>query len=77
MKIRLRGPLTKPAAADGCLDESVLSRHTGAQTNNELIQLTKGSLAIADECLTEKFHNNEDVNQLVKARAWVVTSINW
>ena len=72
MKIRLRGPLTEPAAAKGCLDPDSLTNHSGEQTNNELIQSLKGALARADDCLTKKFHDHEDVDQLVKARAWVV-----
>ena len=75
MKIRLRGPLTKPAAAEGCLDAERLARHTGVCSNNELLQVLKAALGKADQCLTEKFHNNEDVNQLVKARAWVVDQL--
>jgi len=75
MKIRLRGPLTKPAAAEGCLDAERLARHTGVCSNTELIQILKTALGAADQCLTEKFHNNEDVNQLVKARAWVVDQL--
>jgi [protein-PII] uridylyltransferase len=75
MKIRLRGPLTKPAAAEGCLDAEKLARHTGVCSNTELIQILKAALGAADQCLTEKFHNNEDVNQLVKARAWVVDQL--
>ncbi|NOR19636.1 MAG: [protein-PII] uridylyltransferase [Xanthomonadales bacterium] len=75
MKIRLRGPLTQPAAAEGCVDTAALARHTGEPSNAELIRILKTALARADQCLTEKFHNNEDVNQLVKARAWVVDQL--
>ncbi len=64
--------MTEPAAAKGCLDPDSLTNHNGEQTNNELIQSIKGALARADDCLTQKFHDHEDVNQLVKARAWVV-----
>ena len=72
MKIRLRGRLTRPAAADGCLDPEALTGCAGEQSNPELIKALKYALIGADECLAEKFHNNADVNQLVKARAWVV-----
>ena len=75
MKIRLRGPLIKPAAAEGCLDADELAAYSGQRSNPELIQLLKSALVEADQCLTEKFHNNEDVNQLVKARAWVVDQL--
>jgi [protein-PII] uridylyltransferase len=75
MKIRLRGPLTKPAAADGCIDPARLVSQPGELSNNELILVLKNALAEADECLTEKFHHNQDVNQLVKARAWVVDQL--
>jgi [protein-PII] uridylyltransferase len=75
MKIRLRGPLTKPEAAEGCLDSDKLARLSGELSNAELIQLLKTAMASADQCLSEKFHNNQDVNQLVKARAWVVDQL--
>ena len=75
MKIRLRGPLIKPAAAEGCLDADELATYSGQRSNPDLIQLLKSALADADQCLTEKFHNNQDVNQLVKARAWVVDQL--
>jgi len=74
MKIRLRGPLSKPVAAEGCLDPDAL-KYAGEQTNKQLIQSLKNALADADASLTKKFHNNEDVNQLVKARAWVVDQL--
>ena len=75
MKIRLRGRLSRPAAAEGCLDPETLVDLAGDQTPNQLIQLLKQALLEADECLAEKFRNNEDVNQLVKARAWVVDQL--
>lgn len=75
MKIRLRGPLSRPAAAEGCLDPDTLSSVAGEQTLNQLVQTLKRALGNADECLKEKFHANEDVNQLVKARAWIVDQL--
>ena len=75
MKIRLRGPLSRPAAAEGCLDQESLSSVAGKQTLNQLIQTLKRALGDADECLKQKFQANEDVNQLVKARAWVVDQL--
>ncbi|MCK5396237.1 MAG: [protein-PII] uridylyltransferase, partial [Gammaproteobacteria bacterium] len=74
MKIRLRGRLSKPAAAEGCLDPDAL-KYAGEQNNKQLIQSLRSALADADASLTQKFHNNEDVNQLVKARAWVVDQL--
>jgi len=75
MKIRLRGLLSKPATAEGCLDPEELSGDGGEQSLNQLIQLLKTALTKADKCLAEKFHSDEDVNQLVKARAWVVDQL--
>ncbi len=75
MKIRLRGLLTKPAVATGCLDEHSLSTATGTPTPGQLIRTLKHALAEADACLAGKFHAKEDVNQLVKARAWVVDQL--
>ena len=75
MKIRLRGPLSRPAEAEGCLDPDSLSSIAGKQTLNQLIRTLKRALGAADECLKEKFHASKDVNQLVKARAWVVDQL--
>ena len=75
MKIRLRGPLSRPAAAEGCLDQAALNGDTGEKTLNQLINTLKHTLGDADECLAKKFHAKEDVNQLVKARAWVVDQL--
>jgi [protein-PII] uridylyltransferase len=75
MKIRLRGPLSRPAVAQGCLDTEKLSSLSGTQTQKQLIKTLKEALVAADACLSEKFHANEDVNQLVKARAWVVDQL--
>jgi len=75
MKIRLRGRLPRPDAADGCLEPEVLAAHAGAQTNDQLINTLKNASTEADGCLRKKFRENEDVNQLVKARAWVVDQL--
>ncbi len=75
MKIRLRGRLPRPDAADGCLEPEVLAAHAGAQTNDQLLNTLKKALTEADGCLQKKFRENEDVNQLVKARAWVVDQL--
>ncbi|MDX2427656.1 MAG: [protein-PII] uridylyltransferase [Xanthomonadales bacterium] len=75
MKIRLRGPVPKPAAAEGCLDTGFTDQYSGKQTPAQLIRILKNALAEADECLEKKFHALEDVNQLVKARAWVADQL--
>jgi [protein-PII] uridylyltransferase len=75
MKIRLRGPLSRPAVAEGCLDTEKLTSLPGTQTQKQLITTLKDALTGADVCLNEKFHANEDVNNLVKARAWMVDQL--
>ena len=75
MKIRLRGPLKEPAIAEGCLDPGFPEQQSGKQTAAELIRILKNALKGADECLEKKFHANEDVNQLVKARGWVADQL--
>lgn len=75
MKIRLRGPLSRPKAAGGCLDTGKLDNDAGRQTPQQLIKTLKHALAEADDCLQQKFHAKEDVNKLVKARAWVVDQL--
>jgi len=75
MKIRLRGPVAKPAAAEGCLDPDFLDQHSGEKTPAQLIRILKQALAEADGCLEKKFHAFADVNQLVKARAWVADQL--
>ncbi len=75
MKIRLRGRLSRPAVAEGCLDADALAGQTGDRTHDQLIQSLKNALAEADECLSKKFRAREDVNKLVKARAWVVDQL--
>ena len=75
MKIRLRGRLARPAAAEGCLDTELLAGQTADQSQSQLIRTLRSTLAKADDCLARKFHAFEDVNQLVKARAWVVDEL--
>lgn len=67
--------MSRPAAADDCLDPEIIASQAAGQTNSGLIQLLKNAMADADRCLNQKFHDNEDVNQLVKARAWVVDQL--
>ncbi len=76
MKIRLRGPLRRPVAAEGCLDQEALAGQSGQkQTHLQLIKTLKNTLREADACLARKFEAGDDVNQLVKARAWVVDQL--
>jgi [protein-PII] uridylyltransferase len=75
MKIRLRGLLSKPASAEGCLDLDTLTNRADDPGHAHLIQSIRAALAEADGCLAKKFHAMEDVNQLVKARAWVVDQL--
>ena len=75
MKIRLRGPLSRPAAAGSCFDPGSLSSDGGDQTTRQLIKELRAALRKSDECLEKKFNENYDVNQLVKARAWVVDQL--
>ncbi|HEY5775917.1 MAG TPA: [protein-PII] uridylyltransferase [Xanthomonadales bacterium] len=75
MKIRLRGLLSKPAAAAGCLDEGLLNNPAAQPGPAQMIQTLKRALGDADACLGKKFHAKEDVNQLVKARAWVADQL--
>ncbi len=75
MKVRLRGPLSRPAGAEGCLDVASLGSDAGEQNPNQLIRTLKRALGDADKCLEKKFHAQQDVNQLVKARAWVVDQL--
>jgi [protein-PII] uridylyltransferase len=74
MKLRLRGPLKKPGIAKGCLDKNVFASQAD-ETNQQLGEALKKAMAKADSCLADKFHDGEDVNQLVKARAWVVDQL--
>ncbi|GMR15662.1 MAG: [protein-PII] uridylyltransferase [Gammaproteobacteria bacterium] len=41
----------------------------------QLIQSLRNAMAAADQCLADKFQNNESVDELVKARAWVVDQL--
>ncbi|MCP4046246.1 MAG: hypothetical protein GY732_09680, partial [Gammaproteobacteria bacterium] len=76
MKIRLRGLLKRPVAAEGCLDQEALAGQSGQkQTHLQLIKTLKNALREADACLARKFEAGDDVNQLVKARAWVVDQL--
>ena len=72
MKIRLRGPVAKPAVAEGCLDPDALVSPVGEQAQSQLIPILKTAMTQADKCLAKKFYDKEDVNELVRARAWVV-----
>jgi [protein-PII] uridylyltransferase len=75
MKVRLRGPLPIPEDAGEYLDIGGLTDLGHGQTQQEIIQSLKQSLIEADQCLAEKFHNHQNVDQLVKTRAWVVEQL--
>lgn len=75
MKVRLRGRLSRPPAAETCLDEGLLQRPAEQQDTQPLVRSLKAALAAADTCLGHKFEAAEDVNQLVRARAWVVEQL--
>jgi [protein-PII] uridylyltransferase len=79
MKIRLRGRLSKTAAAEGCLDTLELAVRLGEQStdtrNIALIKSLKSALNQADDALADKFSDKVDVNLLVKARAWAVEQL--
>jgi [protein-PII] uridylyltransferase len=75
MKLRLRGRLKQPAIADGCLDQLRLEDTTGQYSQRQLAEKLRSMLAEADRCLAQKFEDGEDVNQLVKTRAWVVDQL--
>jgi [protein-PII] uridylyltransferase len=75
MKVRLRGCLKRPAVAKACLDTDELAAKVEGQSNQQLIQTLKDSLASADACLLRQFEDQVDVNKLVKARAWVVEQL--
>ena len=75
MKIRLRGRLKRPPAAEACLDADELAAQVRDQSGKQLIQTLKATLAAADACLNQQFEEQVDVNKLVKARAWVVEQL--
>lgn len=75
MKIRLRGPLKKPAIANGCFDPESLGEEGSQQTQLQLAKTVKNVLGEADRCLAQKFEAKKDVNKLVKARAWIVDQL--
>ena len=75
MKIRLRGRLKQPEIADGCLEHLEFGEEAEAHSQQQLAEKLRNMLGEADCCLTEKFEAKEDVNQLVKARAWVVDQL--
>jgi [protein-PII] uridylyltransferase len=75
MKIRLRGPLSIPDDAELVQILIGLADSTADQSHKQLIQSLKDTLAEADECLAQKFYNHQNVDQLVKTRAWVVEQL--
>ena len=75
MKLRLRGRLKQPDIADGCLEHLEFDKASEATSQQPLAEKLRTMLGEADRCLTQKFEAGEDVNQLVKARAWVVDQL--
>lgn len=75
MKVRLRGRLATPEDADSCLDLRDLSSPDDQVSDKELISSLKKILSSADECLADKFRNHQNIDQLVKTRAWVVEQL--
>ena len=75
MKVRLRGPL--PIAEDGeeCLNVRELGALSNEPSQKQLIASLKNLLNQADECLAAKFYNHQNIDQLVKTRAWVVEQL--
>jgi [protein-PII] uridylyltransferase len=82
--------LAAPQASRGCLDPVTLNAIDQAcrqltplpqlddqskQPSEELRDLTRNSLQEADERLAERLWQGEDVDQLVRARAWVVEQL--
>ena len=75
MKIRLRGRLPIPEDAEVCQILKGLADAAAEQLHQQLIQLLKDTLVEADDCLAQKFYNHQNVDQLVKTRAWVVEQL--
>lgn len=75
MKVRLRGPLPVPEDAESCLNLRELEALEAEAPQRELISALKKILACADDCLAEKFRNHQNIDQLVKTRAWVVEQL--
>ncbi|MCW8926839.1 MAG: [protein-PII] uridylyltransferase [Xanthomonadales bacterium] len=75
MKVTLRGRLARPPVAEDCLDPALLQRPVDGRHCQQVVRSLKTAMAAADTCLGSKFEAGEDVNQLVKARAWVVEQL--
>jgi len=75
MKVRLRGPLPLPEDAESCLNQRDLIALDVDVSQKDLIGKLKGILACSDECLAEKFRNHQNIDQLVKTRAWIVEQL--
>lgn len=75
MKVRLRGPLPIPEDAGECLNVRDLAALKNEPAQKQLISSLKKLLAQADECLAGKFRNHQNIDQLVKTRAWVVEQL--
>ncbi len=75
MKIRLRGRLPMPEDAESCLNLRDLNALDDQLSQKELISSLKKLLGGADECLAEKFRDHQNIDQLVKTRAWIVEQL--
>jgi [protein-PII] uridylyltransferase len=64
--------LSRPTAAEGCLDTAALAADSDSR---KLVALLKKFMADADHCLRGKFEAGVDVSQLVKARAWTMEQL--
>jgi [protein-PII] uridylyltransferase len=82
--VKFSGRLAAPPASRGSLDLAGLRaagerieslREDPAAFNRQLIDLIRTSMASADERLASRFWEEEDVVQLVRARAWVVEQL--
>ena len=65
--------LAAPAAARGCLDLEAL--HAAPDEPGALCEMLQSALQGADQLLAERFWAGEPVDELVRARAWVVEQL--
>lgn len=75
MKVRLRGRLPLPEDAEDCLKERELGALNSEPSQKQLISSLKKLLGQADDCLAGKFKNHQNIDQLVKTRAWAVEQL--
>lgn len=75
MKVRLRGRLPIPEDAEDCLKARDVGALDSEPSQKQLITSLKKLLGQADECLAGKFKNHQNIDQLVKTRAWAVEQL--